>query len=163
MKIKDKQFNLIFKFKDEVAMLVTVVMDQPLCKEYLDKSEAFDDDPKKAYDPALLKQFEGQTFIKPDGTVDFRGLIKTIPKYTTVNSFSVKAKGFFQSFQDYMRVSYKFMGENMIFNLVTGFNKMVEENLQDKATDKARILTTFKFSKQKDYEGYELPLNDEHY
>ena len=76
-------------------MMLTIVMDQTICKTYLDKSGAFDDDLKKAYDLALLKQFEGQEFIKPDGTVDFRGLIKAIPKHSPVNSFSVKAKGFF--------------------------------------------------------------------
>ena len=141
-------------------MMVTVVMDQALCQTYLDSVFP----PLKANDPAVqLKQFTGQQFLKADGTVDFRGLIKAIPKHSQINTFAVKAKGFFQSFQNIMRLSFKLKGENMLFNLVTGFNKMVEENIQDRATNKTLIPSTFKFSKQPEYDGYELPRTDEYY
>lgn len=42
MKITEKVFNIMVKFKDEAAMMITVTLDQAICKKFLDDSGKFD-------------------------------------------------------------------------------------------------------------------------
>jgi hypothetical protein len=60
-------------------------------------------------------------------------------------------------------VSFKFLGENLKFELVTGFGKMVEMNLTDEGIDKTKVASVFKFLKKSDLESFELPLKDKYY
>ncbi len=157
MKITEKNFNIMVKFKDEAAMVISVILDQAKCKKFLDDSGRFDLD--KTYKPEMLRQFTGQDFVKA-GQIDYRAMVKGIPKHAKLSVFSHHAKGFFQSLKDLNTVSFKFMGENMKFDLPTGFGKMVESNLSDDHTDVTKVAGLVQFLKEKDFEGYDVPSED---
>lgn len=157
MKITEKNFSIMVKFKDEAAMVINVLLDQAKCKKFLDDSGRFDMD--KTYLPEMSRQFTGQDFIKA-GQIDYRAMVKAIPKHAKLSVFSHHAKGFFQSLKDLNTVSFKFMGENMKFDLPTGFGKMVESNLSDDRTDETKVAGTVQFLKEKDFEGYDVPSED---
>lgn len=157
MKITEKVFNIMVKFKDEAAMMITVTLDQAKCRKFLDDSGRFDLD--QTYKPEMLRQFLGQDFIK-GGSIDYRALVKAIPKHTKLSVFTHHAKGFFQSLMDINTVSFKFLGESMKFDLPTGFTKMVEANLSNLDTDPSKVAATIQFLKEKDFEGYDVPAED---
>lgn len=157
MKIKEKSFNIMVKLKDEAAMKITVVLDQAKIKKILDDCGVFDLD--KTYEASMYRQYAGQDFIKA-GTVDFRAMVKGVEKHISVAVFAHHSKGFFQSLRSIHATSLKFMGENMKFDLITGFAKMVEANISDEATDASKVPATVQFLKDKDFEGYDVPAED---
>lgn len=84
-----------------------------------------------------------------------------IPQHILVSTFSQHAKGYFQSLRDPSNSVLSFMCSLMDFNLITGFDKMVEENLEDDFSDPENVKKKIEFGKVSDFNvDDKLPLDD---